>query len=167
MSLANCQTCIHWVPWDLIEEGQTPVDPEGHPVSTYVDREKVDNPQVWGTCGLIVHPQTADRVRDVPAFTMDSSDYWGRLNCREDFGCTLHEVREPAGALATPPPPGSPGGPPEIEEDEETVDLMSAASPDPISTRRVRVPRLKDHSKPSRPRLPDGLGVANAKEAEK
>lgn len=197
----TCQTCIHWVPWTLIDERDAAAAVKDVPSPSYgPERDKVpdDDPQVWGTCGLIVHPKTADRVRDVPAFTMDSSDYWGRLNCREDFGCNLHDPKpieavapeypggttttegqpravpkfeatpdpsEPAGALATPPPPGSPGGPP---ADEETVAIMTAASPDPIAIRKVRpVPRIKDPNQKTRPRLPDGLGQLGAVEGDR
>lgn len=175
----TCQTCIHWVPWTLIDSDE--IRPEDMPGGVMPspphgdERAKVENPQVWGTCGLIVHPKGGDRSRGLPAFTMDSSDYWGRLSCREDFGCILHDS-----IPVDPPVPEFPGtvipeeaqphvAPrPQIQGDseEETVDLMTAASPDPITSRKIRpAPRLKDvAANPSRPRLPDGLGQAHVQE---
>ena len=153
----TCQTCIHWVPWTLIGDLDDPdaIREDTRPPAAaaavrprYGDEiDKVDNPQVWGTCGLIVHPKTADRVRDVPAFTMDSSDYWGRLNCREDFGCLLHDP-QPIEAR----PPKYPGG-------TTTEEGQPRATPH-VQARKVRpAPRIKDPSlQKARPRLPDGLG---------
>lgn len=72
--MTTCATCTHW--------------------------DTADEAEAWGTCGAILGPQVR-RVLTIEtrAYLCDGSGYFACLTTRSDFGCTLHEPRDPEETL--------------------------------------------------------------------
>jgi hypothetical protein len=83
--MSRCGDCVHWQnPWT--DDDQT---------RGWMTVEKAQQPR-WGTCQKIsLTYRRADLAEDVTAFTMDGSEFMADLYTRDDFGCTLHQPREP------------------------------------------------------------------------